>query len=282
VLQDTTVIIDALEKRHPEHSVYPSTPKQKLVSLLLEVYTDEWLCITAMHYRWNFMEEHGDYVYEQFCTLLSPFIPPFFPPVIRRFFGRKLGERFKGFVPMLGITDNNHQALEKSYEALLDDLSAHFKTHDYLLGSKPCIADFGLMGALYAHLYLDPAPAKIMKERAPLVAKWVERMNNQEAYLQQGEWIADDHIPDTLIPILKRMATEQLPVLIDTDKHLAQWRIDNPEKEEIKRFIGRHDFTVEGVKAQRIIIPYSLWMFQRPIDFYQSLETTYNRLKFAS
>ena len=38
VIQDTTVIIDALEAAYPERSVYPDTPKQKLASLLLEVY----------------------------------------------------------------------------------------------------------------------------------------------------------------------------------------------------------------------------------------------------
>ncbi|MEH6636896.1 MAG: glutathione S-transferase N-terminal domain-containing protein, partial [Halioglobus sp.] len=41
-LQDTTVIIDRLEQRFPTPSVYPDTPAQKLVALLLELYGDEW------------------------------------------------------------------------------------------------------------------------------------------------------------------------------------------------------------------------------------------------
>ena len=51
VIQDTTVIIDELESRFSDYSVYPQTPKQKQVALLLELYGDEWLLIPAMHYR---------------------------------------------------------------------------------------------------------------------------------------------------------------------------------------------------------------------------------------
>jgi len=270
VYQDTTVIIDELERRHPEHSVCPQTPKQKLVSLLLELYADEWLVLPAMHYRWNYMEQNADFVYQQFGELALPNAPAF----LQRWLGVKLGGIFKGFVPLLGITDNNHKAIEASYEQLLDDLSTHFEQHEYMLGSKPSLADFGFMGSLYAHLYRDPAPRELMFKRAPLVAKWVEKMNAPEATLQHGEWVTDDHVPETLLPILMRMVNEQMPVLIKTKKRLAQWRLENPDSDEIKRIIGRHKFTVEGVEEERCALSYPLWMLQRAADYYQSLEDT--------
>lgn len=40
-IQDTTEIMDFLEKRYTEHPIYPGTAKQNLVSLLLETYGDE-------------------------------------------------------------------------------------------------------------------------------------------------------------------------------------------------------------------------------------------------
>src|SRR3990167_2193373 len=52
-VQDTTEIIDFLEARYPTAPIYPATPKQKLMALLLEIYGDEWLVLPAMHYRWN-------------------------------------------------------------------------------------------------------------------------------------------------------------------------------------------------------------------------------------
>ena len=40
-VQDTTEIIDFLEARFPQASVYPDTPLQRLVALLFEIYGDE-------------------------------------------------------------------------------------------------------------------------------------------------------------------------------------------------------------------------------------------------
>ncbi len=270
VYQDTTAIIDELELRFPDHSVYPESPKQKLVSLLLEVYADEWLVIPAMHYRWNYPAMNADFIYREFGSMVMPNMPWF----IQKFVGKKVGAKFKGFVPKLGIHEHNIAALEQSYVSLLGDLQNHFEQHSFLLGDKPSIGDFGLMGPLYAHLYRDPAPGKLMKKKAPAVCDWVRRMNNEHAYLQKGEWLADDEIPETLIPILQRMASEHLPVLQDTDKRLSEWRATNVDATEIARFIGTHTFFVEGVEAQRVVLPYCLWMFQRPVNFYQSLSNT--------
>jgi glutathione S-transferase len=266
VIQDTTVIIDALEAAYPERSVYPETPNQNLASLLLEVYGDEWLVIPAMHYRWNFPEKNEKFIYQAFGSMVLPKGPKF----IQRFLGKKVGSKFKGFVPRLGITKDNIPALEASYEQLLSDLNTHFKEHDYLFGGRPSIGDFGLIGPMYAHLYRDPAPGELMQRIAPEVCKWVERMISSE--IPKGEFLANDEIPATLNPVLQRMASEHLPVLLDTDARLSEWRKDNAEAKEVERFIGMHKFTVEEVEGERAVLPFSLWMFRRPVDFYESLE----------
>lgn len=265
VFQDTTVIIDELEKRFPENPVYPSKPKQKLVSLLLEVYGDEWLVIPAMHYRWAYQDVNQPFIFQKFGGMISPKLPAF----VRGWLGKKLGDRFKGSVPLLGIKDTNFRAIEQSYLAFLADLEQHFQRYDYLLGSQPCIGDFGLIGPMYAHLYHDPYPGELMRSKAPAVAAWVERMIDDKP--AQGDFLHNDQIPETLLPILRRMAEEQLPVLLDTDRRLSQWRERNPNS-EIPRSIGQHKFSIEGVSAQRIILPYSLWMFKRPVDFYDCLD----------
>ena len=268
VIQDTTVIIDALEELYPESSVYPSTPKQKLASLLLEVYADEWLVIPAMHYRWNFPEQNNKFIYAEFGSLVLPSGPKF----VQRIVGKKFGSKFKGFVPRLGSTSDNIPALEASYEQLLSDLNSHFKEHDYLFGGRPSIGDFGLIGPLYAHLYRDPAPGQLMRLIAPEVCHWVERMISDD--IPKGEFLVDDEVPETLMPILRRMASEHLPVLLDTDKRLSQWRQSNSNEVKVKRFIGVHKFTIEGVDSERAVLPFSLWMFKRPVDYYQSLVDT--------
>lgn len=264
VLQDTTVIIDELEKRHPQPSIYPITPKQHLVSLLLETYGDEWLVIPAMHYRWSYDEVNQPTVFQNFGQVVMPNAPGF----IRAWLGKKIGSRFKNMVPLLGITEETMPAIEQSYLQLLADLEKHFLEHKYLLGDRPSVADFGFIGPFYAHLYLDPYAGKLLNEKAPNVSQWVERMIDSQD--KAGGFVANDDVPDTLMPVLKRMASEQLPVLIDTDKQLAQWRLLNFDK-SIPRSIGMHEFTIEGVTAERKILPYSLWMLKRSVDYYQSL-----------
>lgn len=265
VVQDTTEIIDFLERRHGEPSVYPTGPVQKLVALLLEVYGDEWLLIPAMHYRWNFPEENQPFINEEFGRLLFPWLPAF----MQRALGRRVGKRFAGLLPALGITKEMKPAIEGSYLALLDDLDRHFADHAFLLGERPSIGDFGLIAPLYAHLYRDPYPGRLMRERSPNVARWVERMVSEEP--ARGEFLADDAVPDTLMPVLSRMADEQVPVLLDTAYRLAEWQEEDPGTDRIPRALGRHRFRIEGVEGERAVLPFALWMWQRPMDHVQAL-----------
>ena len=261
-LQDTSNIIDSLEQSFPERSVMPDTPCQHLAALLLELYGDEWLLMPAMHYRWNF--DNFPFIYDEFGRCLSPRWPGF----VRRILGKRIGARFRGFLPLLGITDANRDALEDWYEKdFLQALDRHFKDHDFLFGGRPSIGDFGLIGPLYAHLYRDPYPGTLMRRDAPNVAAWVERMIHPTE--QYGEWLAHDEVPETLTPIFKRMFAEHWPVLTATATELGQWATEN-EGPEIPRNIGEHQFFIGGVEETRAILPGSIWKMQRPLDCYAS------------
>jgi len=262
-IQDTTCIIDHFEATVGGPSIYPDTPKQRLTALLLETYGDEWLVIPAMHYRWNYNEE---WVYGEFGATAAPGASKQEQLAI----GRERGASFKGFCPILGINPQTIPAIEASYEALLADLDAHFAVHDYLLGSRPSIGDYGLIGPLYAHLYRDPASGEIMKRLAPRVAAWVERMVDVKSPLS-GEFLPDDEVPQTLIPVLERMMGEQMPFLQTSADMLATWSAANPDA-ELPRAVGMAAFTVEGIEGQRIAPPFSLWMLQRALEYYRQLE----------
>jgi len=263
-IQDTTDIIDTLEPRFSERSVYPVNPKQRLVALLFELLGDEWLLIPAMHYRWNFPEQNERFIMGEFGSIIAPWAPA----IARRFAGRQLAKNFSGMLPMLGITDKSIPAIEAWYEEFLGQLDTHFAQHSYLLGERASIGDFGLMAPLYAHLYRDPAPGKLMRRIAPNVARWVERMNQPQPGI--GDWLADDEVPDTLLPILRRQFAEQFPFLQSTADALCHWRTENPNR-KIPRSIGTHAFSLGAVQEQRALIPFSLWMAQRPLDYYASL-----------
>lgn len=258
-VQDTTDIIDYFEDRIGGPSVYPDTPRQRLAALLLELYGDEWLVIPAMHYRWAY---NKNWVVREFGAALLPDADE----ATQRKLGEKVSTPFQGFVPLLGITEATIPGIERSYEALLAELNAHFEHHDYLFGSKPSIGDFGLIGPLYAHLYRDPKSGELMERLAPHVVAWVKRMQHPPTPLQ-GSFLENDEIPQTLLPVLKRMMREQMPVLADAALKLREWNEAHPD-EPLPRAIGMHDFQLEGCTGSRMIIPYSQWMLGRAKDFY--------------
>ena len=254
-IQDTAVIMDELETKYPNRPILPSTPKQRIVSQLFELYGDEWLLLPAMHYRWN--KDNDDYIYRCFGSMVLPNWPHF----IQRFIGKKVGAKFKGFVPMLGITPETIPALEHWYEAeLLPLLNEHFASHDYLLGGAASVGDFGLMGSLYAHLYMDPYPGEVMKRTAPNIVRWIERMNSEPSCI--GEWLADDAIPQTLHPILALLFRDHWPVVQSTIEEFNHWSTSNSQR-KVPRKIGEHDFHIEQTRGRRAILTFTLWKYQR-------------------
>src|SRR5215211_8789432 len=51
-IQDSTPIIAAMEKLHPEPSIHPDDPVARFVSVLIEEFGDEWGNKWMFHYRW--------------------------------------------------------------------------------------------------------------------------------------------------------------------------------------------------------------------------------------
>ena len=267
VMQDTSDIIDALERRFVQAPVLPAGPKQKVLALMFEVYGDEWLGLPAMHYRWN---HNTEWIIQQFGKLTRPDLDE----AAQREAGERACKPFRGSLPFIGVTAETQAAVEASYEALLTDLDAHFGKFDFLFGSRPSIGDYGLIGPLYAHLYRDPASGDLMNRIAPNVSAWVLRMMDPEPLA--GEFLPDDEIPPTLLPILQRMIDEQLPVIHSSISAIEQWLSANPGEQELPRSIGRHRFRIAvgtdaEVEGERMIFPFVQWMWQRPYDAYYAL-----------
>jgi len=53
-IQDSKAIMEFFETRHPSPSapLVPRKPKQRFISMLLELLADEWLVVQAMYWRW--------------------------------------------------------------------------------------------------------------------------------------------------------------------------------------------------------------------------------------
>ena len=268
VVQDTTEIIDYIEAREPGPSVYPDGPVQKLAALILELFGDEWLVIPAMHYRWAYNREFAQ---AEFGATSYPDLP-----VAEQFAAvQKSVDFFSGTLPVLGINPESAPAVEAAFVAFLAAFEAHLATHDFLLGTRPSIADYGFLGPLYAHLLRDPASGAIMQRLAPRVVDWARRTHAPQHALT-GEFLEHDELPPTLLPLLEMFAAQQLPVLLDTAQALAEWSEANPDTVELPRIFGFNKARIghgdNVVETDRAIFPYPLWMLQRVTDHLASLD----------
>lgn len=245
-LQDSSEIIDTLEERHPGTPVVPTSPRQRLVSYIIELLADEWLLPWGFWERWHYSQKgiepnHEAYNAQQWGRIFNPAASGLERREAGRFIFREIMKidnpeeaemgPFAG-LPQLGVTDKTQAAWTDSLHNILNLLEAHFDQHNYILGGQPSLADFALMGPLYPHLYRDPVPGFMMRSQYPLICEWIERVNgSQEAgscsyqettYALQdgglvaqeaGEILPNDEVPETLLPLLGVFFDEMWPVL---------------------------------------------------------------------
>jgi glutathione S-transferase len=257
-IQDSSDILDAIERRFPEPPLYPSTPLQRVVCYLVELYADEFLILPALHYRWSFPESEAkaraDFAATTGDTTTA----------------NRFADMVKNATSAIGVQAATIPVIETHTRELLDLLSAHFAERPYVLGGRPSLADCALMGPLYAHLYVDAVPGRLLRERAPLVCHWVERMNHPDP-AAFGDWLADDALPQTLRPLLSLLGRDAAPLVLDATHAVDAWIDGAGVDGELPRVVGVHDTTLGGVAFQRWTTPYTLWMVQRPLDVYRGL-----------
>ncbi|MBW2269224.1 MAG: glutathione S-transferase N-terminal domain-containing protein [Deltaproteobacteria bacterium] len=292
-VQDTTEIIDFIEARHPKPAVVPAGPCQHLVALLFELYGDEGLLKPAMHYRWNFPDENDAFLIQEFSRGISETEVPLPDGDDPAFPGRAralavVNVMRSVMLPALGVTPVSVSAIEAAYEELLDLLELHFRVHPYLLGGRPSVGDFGMIAPLYAHLGRDPHPANLMKRRAPMLYRWVERMNVADAAMAEfpearDAFLAEDAVPETLLPILGLMARDFLPELVGIVASVDGWLAEHPEVEAAARVpgtssgmgaqgpFGSHTITLRGVSIELRVRHYTIWLLQRVQDHHAGL-----------
>ncbi|MFL2937414.1 MAG: glutathione S-transferase family protein [Myxococcota bacterium] len=265
--QDTSDILDQLEAAHPSPPLFPTSPVQRVVAYLIELYGDEIGILPAMHYRWSF-EESVNKVSVDFST-----------PTRNQAGGRKFAGKMAGALPFLGVHPETIPAIEAHTRELLDRLCTHFAEHRYLLGDALSLADCGLMGPFYGHLYRDAVPERLLYETAFHVCAWIERVNRPSR--DQTGWFADDTLAETLLPVLQTMA-DGVPMLLASAR-ATEARVE-AQAETANENENRGGLGVEGgvemvesnyrdITLSSGARPYTYWMMQRALDAYAELDT---------
>lgn len=264
-MQDTSHIIDRLEQRFPQAPVIPSTPVQKIASYLLELWGDEWWLPVAMWTRWCHPENYPLFLNDAGKGLL-----PYFPWFVQKRIGAYAAGMMRAHLPGLGIDRfGKNELMERWTLGMLDQLDQHFAAQPFLLGTRPSLGDFGLIGPMYAHLGRDPWSKRELIDPRPHLRAWVDRMMQPQP--RSGEFLPGDRIPDTLEPILRTLCAEMTPWLAAT---LMQVQRELPKLapgQRLKRGLGEIEFPMAGGRYRRAALPYVLWMLQRIQRIYTGL-----------
>jgi glutathione S-transferase len=272
IVADSLEIMECLEPRFPDLPMLPEDKALSALAHLIHSYGSEGLTKPAMYLRWNTTFENRMFARNEFSRSQET-------RVEREASNNKEGDAFavsmRAYLPVLGIglSHDVDVAIETSIEKLYDILNAHFLDYPYILGGVPSLADYGMMGALYAHHGRDVSSGNAMKVRAPALYRWIETMGrapvvDPEVWHVPQEFFSVDDLPDTLIAFLTLIAEDYVPEIsatvdlyhqwLDSDQRAAGAICDVEGKKRNHQVLGEIEHVQRGVTIKRIALLDSL------------------------
>jgi glutathione S-transferase len=212
-IQDSTPIIDTIEKLHPEPSIHPADPVAQFVSALIEEFGDEWGNKWMFHYRWA-----RDVDQISSAGRIARMRAPHANEQEHEAFLAKVRARMVDRVWFVGSSAATAPQIEAGFIEMLGLLERHLSTRPYLFGARPAFGDFGLWGQIY-EMWTDPTAGALISGGAPHVLDWVHRMLWPRA---EGEFEAWSMLAPTLTPILtEQIGKRFMPWSLANEKALA-------------------------------------------------------------
>ncbi|MEP0201878.1 MAG: glutathione S-transferase family protein [Halioglobus sp.] len=206
LLSDTIAIGPMLSERFAARSVIPDAPLQRACCFILEDAFNHWLGRVCVHSRWCYPDNVA-WVGPRFganMVLDRSIDEPFSNAELDELtpIGSMMYEGFgKNVCEVNGVGPDQAPAVQADFKQLLSALAIHFGSNDFLLGSRPCLADFALAGACKAHFICDPEPESWLGEHSAMINEYTARFFGQWQ-TELMPWPADDRVPATLSALL--------------------------------------------------------------------------------
>ena len=183
ILQDTTAIIDELERRHLERPVFPRDPVLMLIARIVEFFIDEFWIVTAMHTRWNDADARR-FAIAEFTS--------YFGDSDRGDIwssGDAIAERMQSYLPTLGIAaEPGRQLVQRLFEEATRLLNEAVGPRQFALGPRPCLVDCCLHEGYFAHQYRDHGSAQAhLKSKAARLSYFLDNMQAAGGMPTDGE-----------------------------------------------------------------------------------------------
>ncbi len=165
-MQDSTPIIETLERTYPDPPVQPADEALAFVSTLIEEYADEWGNKPMFHYRW-FYPPDQDSAAERIARSMMPGVAE--DAVASAI--ETIKTRMIPRLAFVGSSAATKDVIEASLARQLAILERHLATRPFLL-----------------------------RPRAPRTVAWIARMLDPRA---EGEFEAWDALRTTLLPLVR-------------------------------------------------------------------------------
>ena len=116
---------------------------------------------------------------------------------------------------MVGSNGATAPVIEASYQRFLDVMDDLIERQKFVLGERPCSADFGIYAQLTQLAKFDPTPARICLERAPRVHAWTDLVDDLSGQPANDDgWMDAADASATLSDLLTEIGRTYAPALL--------------------------------------------------------------------
>ncbi len=207
---DSTPIIKRLDPEFPARSTTPPHPITRFLSDLVEDYADEWLTKIMFHYRWAFEEDAAN----------AGSLLPFFRSIQvddeqasvleAAFTDRQINRLY-----VVGSNEITRPIIEASYLRIIDILANLIQRNEFVLGARPCAADFGIFGQFTQLSQIEPTSLAILAKRSQRVRAWVMRVEDLCGLeVDDEDWFEPEKAAAEIRDLLVEIGRTYVPVML--------------------------------------------------------------------
>lgn len=206
---DSTLLIQRLEKAYAGRAVLPEHPVLRFLCDLLEDYADEWLTKAMFHYRWAHEEDRKNagplLVFWNSVALDSDNAAAMSEAFTQRQFDR---------LHVVGSNEQTGQIIESSYQRFVKILDQLLEKRGFVLGARPCAADFAIYGQLTQLAIVEPTSARLTRATSARVRAWLDVVEDLSGVAAGDEgWFTPQEAIVALTPLLGEIGRVYLPFL---------------------------------------------------------------------
>jgi len=242
VMNDSTFLIQRLEREYHGRAAIPSSPGLAFLSSVIEDFADEFLTkwyvnspsplvLTHTHTHTHLHSMyHFRWTKDPLCAseniILQQLGGPHAPHDVVEKMGKQVRERQVSRLAIVGSNSTTGRSIEMFYKKFMKLMENHLKSgFPFLFGSRPSAADFAILGQLHPMIALDPETSHISRKHSGRVCAWYHYSTDLSGLSVLNEnkgWISENNktgLPQSLRDIFTEILGKfYVPFMIANDE----------------------------------------------------------------